>query len=177
MRGRRSMSPATQGREADGPRRIDLLRGSFRHRSRDRRRAKRCVHPAIVKTARWRQAPRHDLLRSIELQRAGNDRNAFWRPRWARGQGALGRRYKLMAQGRARQADPNAFPPYRRRFRMALVPERHSTQPARAAATTLGLENRLAAGRTITLDCGVSSCVRRHQHRFRFSTLPIMLSI
>ena len=56
-------------RNADGPRRFTQMRGSFRRRSRDVRRAKGCVHPGIVKVTGRRQAPGRDLLRSIELQR------------------------------------------------------------------------------------------------------------
>ena len=56
-------------RNADGSGRFAQMRGSFRRRSRDARRAKGCAHPGIVKIADRRQAPRRDLLRSIELQR------------------------------------------------------------------------------------------------------------
>ena len=64
--------------------------GHCRRRSRDVRRANGCVHPGIVKVT---DAASSTTSQSTQIDRtteAGNDRNAFWRPRWARGQGAVG---------------------------------------------------------------------------------------
>ena len=64
--------------------------GLCRRRSRDVRRANGCVHPGMVKIT---DAAASTASQSAQVDRtteAGNDRNAIWCPRWARGQGASG---------------------------------------------------------------------------------------
>ena len=82
-------SLATRDLEADAPRRIAHLRATLSAQV-ERRATRKGMHGSLHHEDRWPASAAPQSAQVDRTTEAGNDRNAFWRPRWARGQGTSG---------------------------------------------------------------------------------------